>query len=237
MSVGDLLDSGALVPAVVTALVCAGLALGAPALLARVPEPDEPDPDKPAYAVLAAAPRLSLRLAAASGVLGLLVGGALGWAWALPVWWVLVPAGVLLAHVDWRTMLLPTWLVARLYAVVVPLVVVGTLVGRDLDDLLRAGTGWAVAGGLYLLLWLVHPRGLGYGDVRLSGVLGIALGQLGWAELLVGTYAGFLLGGVLGGLLSVLRVVERKGFPFGPFMLLGAVVGAVAGPALAGLAA
>ena len=45
-------------------------------------------------------------------------------------------------------------------------------------------------------------------------------------------YAGFLLGGVLGGLLSVLRIVERKGFPFGPFMLLGALVGLLWGEPL-----
>jgi leader peptidase (prepilin peptidase)/N-methyltransferase len=71
---------------------------------------------------------------------------------------------------------------------------------------------------------------MGYGDVRLSGVLGIALGYVGWSELLTGVYAGFLLGGVGGLLLSLLRLVDRKAYPFGPFMLVGAVVGVVAGP-------
>ncbi len=93
-----------------------------------------------------------------------------------------------------------------------------------------------MAGGLYFLLWVVYPRGLGYGDVRLSGILGIILGYLGWGELLTGIYAGFLLGGVGGGLLSVLRLVKRKSFPFGPFMLVGALVGVLWGDAvLAGL--
>ena len=45
-------------------------------------------------------------------------------------------------------------------------------------------------------------------------------------------YAGFLLGGVIGGLLALIKIVERKGFPFGPFMLLGAVVGLLWGDAL-----
>ncbi len=90
---------------------------------------------------------------------------------------------------------------------------------------MRAGLGWLLAGGVFLLLWLIYPRGLGYGDVRLSGVLGIALGYLGWGELLVGVYGGFLLGGVGGGLLAVSRLVDRKAFPFGPFMLVGALVG------------
>ncbi len=73
------------------------------------------------------------------------------------------------------------------------------------------------------MLWFVYPRGMGYGDVRLSGVLGIALGlpRLG-AQLVLGIYAGFLLGGVGGLLLSLLRLVDRKAYPFGPFMLAGA---------------
>ena len=66
-------------------------------------------------------------------------------------------------------------------------------------------------------------------------LLGIALGFLGWGELMVGLFASFLLGGLGGGLLSVLRIVDRKSYPFGPFMLLGAVVGVVLGPAAAAL--
>ncbi|CAA9387199.1 MAG: hypothetical protein AVDCRST_MAG06-1346, partial [uncultured Nocardioides sp.] len=85
----------------------------------------------------------------------------------------------------------------------------------------------------FFVLWFVHPRGLGYGDVRLSGVLGIALGHVGWAELVVGLYAGFLVGGVVGLVLSRLRVVDRKGYPFGPFMLAGALVGLLWGASVA----
>ena len=71
---------------------------------------------------------------------------------------------------------------------------------------------------------------MGYGDVRLSGVLGIALGYLGWGELLVGLYAGFLLGGGRLVPLRLLRIAKDRHFPFGPFMLLGALVGVVLGP-------
>ena len=79
------------------------------------------------------------------------------------------------------------------------------------------------------MLWFIYPRGLGFGDVRLAGVLGIGLGWLGWGPLLVGLYAGFLLGGVIGGVLALFHLVDRKGVPFGPFMLLGAVAGVVWG--------
>ena len=106
----------------------------------------------------------------------------------------------------------------------------GWLVTRDTDDLVRAGWGWLLAGGLYLVLWFLYPRGMGYGDVRLSGILGIALGYAGWSELVVGIYGGFILGGVVGGLLALLRRVDRSGYPYGPFMLLGALLGVVLGP-------
>jgi leader peptidase (prepilin peptidase)/N-methyltransferase len=157
----------------------------------------------------------------------------LGWDPALIVWAYLVPVGVALAVVDWRTRLLPTKVIAPSYAVVVLLTLVAALVSGDWDSLIRAGWGWLVAGVTFFVLWFVYPRGMGYGDVRLSGLLGIALGYLGWGELLTGIYAGFLIGGVGGLLLSLLRIVDRKAYPFGPFMLVGAVVGVLAGPYVA----
>jgi leader peptidase (prepilin peptidase)/N-methyltransferase len=246
--------TGALDTAAFAAVACALGGLLVPALVARIPEPTdaeaaddavdavdaagdaaaptEPRPPKETYAAIAATPGLAARTAGASAVVGGLVGGSLGWVWPLLFLLPLVPVGVALAIVDWRTRLLPTRVIAPSYVVLVALVLVCAALTRDTDDLVRAGWGWLVAGGLFLALWLVHPRGLGYGDVRLSGVLGIALGYLGWGPLVVGVYAGFLLGGFGGGLLAVARVVERRAIPFGPFMLVGALVGVVAGPEL-----
>ncbi len=186
---------------------------------------------KERYAAIAALPGLTWRTAVAGAVVGGLVGARTGWEWELLLLAYLVPVGLALAVVDWRTRLLPTWLIAPSYLVVVGLAATASLLSGDWGDMVRAGWGWAVAGGTFLLLWLVYPRGMGYGDVRLSGVLGIVLGYLGWGPLLVGVYAGFLLGGVGGGLLTVLRLVDRKAYPFGPFMLLGALVGRAVGPA------
>jgi leader peptidase (prepilin peptidase)/N-methyltransferase len=98
---------------------------------------------------------------------------------------------------------------------------------RDVQDLGRTALGWLIYGGMFFLLWFIYPRGLGYGDVRLSGVLGLALGWVGWAELLLGIWSGLLLGGILGGLLSL--VTRRRDYPFGPFMLAGALLGVVLG--------
>lgn len=235
--------SETLAAAATAAVLCALAGLLVPALTARIPEPPADPADdvddgtgprepKEPYAVIAATRGLAGRAALLSGVAGALVGWSLGWAWPLLFLLPLVPVGVALAIIDWRTRLLPTRVIAPTYVVLIALVLVCAAITRDTDDLVRAGWGWLVSGGLFLVLWLAHPRGLGYGDVRLSGVLGIALGYLGWGPLLVGVYAGFLLGAVGGGLLSLTGVVERRAIPFGPFMLAGALLGIVIGPEL-----
>jgi leader peptidase (prepilin peptidase)/N-methyltransferase len=222
--------------AAAAALLGAAGGLLVPRLIAAVPEPDEPleplTPDegpKEPYADIAAHPGLTWKAASASAVACGLIGLTVGREWALLFLLPLVPVSIALSVIDWHTRLLPTRMIRPTYAGLVALVVVCWLVTRDTDDVVRAGWGFVVAGVLFFILWFVHPRGMGFGDVRLSGILGIALGYLGWGPLLVGVYAGFLLGGVGGGLLSLLRIVERRAFPFGPFMIVGALVGIVAG--------
>ncbi len=86
----------------------------------------------------------------------------------------------------------------------------------------------AVGGfGFYFVLAFVYPAGMGFGDVKLAGVLGAVLAWAGWAELVVGGFLGFLLGGVVGILLMALRLATRKTMiPFGPYMILGRLAGA-----------
>ena len=94
-----------------------------------------------------------------------------------------------------------------------------------------------IARSLFWLLWFIHSAGMGFGDVRLAALLGLALGHLGWAELLVGVYSGFLVFGLPGLLLAIVRRdrrLLRTAFPFGPFMVAGALVGVLTGPWLAG---
>jgi leader peptidase (prepilin peptidase) / N-methyltransferase len=202
----------------------------------REPEPQpepEPEPAKELYADIAMRRGLRWKSSLAAALAAALLGGRVGWSEELWFLLYLVPIGVALAVVDWRTRLLPTKLIAPTYGIVIALVLLSAWQDHDAHSLVTAGWGWLVGGGTFLLLWLIYPRGMGYGDVRLAGVLGIALGYLGWAELLTGVYAGFLLGGFGGLLLSALRIVDRKAYPFGPFMLVGAVVGVVVGPYVA----
>jgi leader peptidase (prepilin peptidase)/N-methyltransferase len=63
---------------------------------------------------------------------------------------------------------------------------------------------------------------MGFGDVRLSFLLGCCLGWLGWWELAGGLFAGFVYGSVVGMALIALKVRERKQhIPFGPFLAAG----------------
>lgn len=212
-----------------------------PQLVARIPEPPEDpdrDPDaepKPLYVDLAATPALAWKSAAWGAIAGGLIGWSLGWAWPLLYLLPLVPISIALAFVDYRIRLLPTKVIAPTYLLVIVAVVVCTAVTGDVDALGRAALGWLAAGLVFFFLWR-FTNGMGYGDVRLSGVLGIALGFLGWAELVVGLYAGFLLGAVGWIPLRLLRITKDRNFPFGPFMLVGALVGVLWGADLGGLA-
>ena len=80
------------------------------------------------------------------------------------------------------------------------------------------------------MLLLIYPSGMGFGDVKLAGVLGMMLGWFGWPEVVVGAFLGFLFGGVLGMALMAARRATRKSMiPFGPFMLAGAWTGLLVG--------
>ena len=82
--------------------------------------------------------------------------------------------------------------------------------------------------GLFAALF--YMGGMGGGDVKLAGIVGMYLGYIGWGALAVGAFAAFLLGGLYGIALLILRRAGAKSrIPFGPWMLLGAWVGIFAG--------
>jgi leader peptidase (prepilin peptidase)/N-methyltransferase len=222
------------------AVMAGVLGLLVPRLVAALPEPERseaaPGEDpKPPYVEVAAVRWLAPGSALTCAVVAAAIAAVLGpdpWLVALVP---LVPVGVALAVVDWHTRLLPSRIVlpATAYVVVVGLVLWGA--SGDHDDVLRAAVGLLVARSAYWLLWFIHSAGMGFGDVRLAALLGFALGHAGWSELLVGMYAGFLVFGVPGLVLALVRwdrSLLRTAFPFGPFMLVGALVGLLAGPPL-----
>ena len=80
----------------------------------------------------------------------------------------------------------------------------------------------------------VRPDGMGFGDVKLAGVIGLVTGYVGWGALAVGAFAAFVLAGGYGAvLLATGRGGRRSGIPFGPWMLAGGWVGLLVGTPLA----
>jgi leader peptidase (prepilin peptidase) / N-methyltransferase len=90
---------------------------------------------------------------------------------------------------------------------------------------LIAGAG---AAGFLLVFVLAYPRGMGMGDVKLAGVLGLFLGR----EVAVAILVGVLLGVVVGSVVMARLGVERgrkTAMPFGPSLAIGGVVALLAG--------
>ncbi len=154
----------------------------------------------------------------------------------LPAFLYLGAIGVALALIDLDVKRLPNVIVLPSYLVGGLLLGMAALVQRDLSSYLTALLGMAALFSLYFLLAFIYPAGMGFGDVKLAGVLGLYLGWLGWSELLVGAFLGFLLGGVVGGgLMALGRATRKSKIPFGPFMLAGAFLAVLWGGALADL--
>lgn len=208
-----------------------------PLMIGRLsePPPDDNHPEegpKEPYADLARRPGVRVVAVLASGAAGGMVGLTLGWTWPLLLVLPMVPVGVALAVVDWRTRLLPSRIVLPATGVALFLGGLVWLAERDTDALVRGLIGLVVARSFFWLLWRIRSSGMGFGDVRLAALLGFVLGHLGWGELVVGLYAGFLGFSVPGVLLALVRrdrEVLRTAYPFGPFLLVGALVGVVVG--------
>jgi leader peptidase (prepilin peptidase)/N-methyltransferase len=95
---------------------------------------------------------------------------------------------------------------------------------------LACGVGTFV---LFFAAWWFYPRGMGWGDIRLSGVLGGALGYLGLLHLYVGLLFSFLLGAVVGAGFMIAKGTGRgTRFPFAPALAAGTVIGVLWGGAL-----
>ena len=206
------------------AAACGAGGLGVPALIRRTRDPR--------YSHVAALPGLAVRAAVVAALSGALLGAVVGLDWPLLFLLPLVPVGVALAFIDLHTHLLPTRLIWPTLAVTVVLAAVAALADDDLEAFVRAAIGGAAVFAFFHVLWWVYPSGMGYGDVRLSAVVGFVLGYVGWAALAVGVYGAFLVFAVVGVLRAAVRrdrSALRTPLPFGPFLLGGVLAGVVLG--------
>lgn len=146
--------------------------------------------------------------------------------WLVPAYLYLAAVSIALALIDLDTKTLPNRIVVPSIVVMTVLLAVASFGTGDWSALLWAVVAGAALFVFYLLLVVIYPSGMGFGDVKLAAVLGIALGYLGWGTVIVGAFAAFLLGGVFSIVLLAIGMATRKtGIPFGPWMLLGAWVG------------
>jgi leader peptidase (prepilin peptidase) / N-methyltransferase len=144
---------------------------------------------------------------------------------ALPAYLFFAAAGICLTAIDLDVRRLPNTIVLPAYPILAALLTGAALVEHDPAALLRAAIGAVGLFGFYFVLAFLHPAGMGFGDVKLAGVIGGVLGFLSYSTLLVGAFSAFLIGSAVG----LLVIASRRGtgktaIPFGPFMITAALL-------------
>ncbi len=137
---------------------------------------------------------------------------------------------VALAAIDLEHRRLPDALTLPAYPVLAVAIAIHAGVEQEWWIVARALIGAAIVGGVYFALWFAYPKGMGFGDVKAAGMLGFALGAVGWGAIAVGAIAGPLIGGVVG---VAVMIRSRRGrgveIPYGPWLIAGAWLGILAG--------
>lgn len=152
---------------------------------------------------------------------------------ALPAYLLFAAVAVALTMIDIDVHRLPNALVLPAYPVLALALTIAAAVSDTPSALVRAGICSLGLFALYFILWFAYPAGMGYGDVRLAGIVGGMLGYLSFAALFVGAFLAFVLGGSFGMAVIALRRGNRKShLPFGPFMIGGSLLAIFAGDPL-----
>lgn len=163
--------------------------------------------------------------------------------WAFGLDWVLVsliPFVIFLSAmtvIDLRELRIPDKLTKPAAIAAVPLLALSLLSDWDDISLVRALLGALAMGAFYFVLFFIYPAGMGFGDVKLAPIIGAQLGFFGWIPEVRGLLATYLIVGPVAilQLIFLLLIFGRArmkkglktGFPFGPFMAIGAVVALV----------
>ncbi|MEU6505276.1 A24 family peptidase [Streptomyces sp. NPDC046942] len=171
-----------------------------------------------------------VRIAVVTALICAALAAATGARPELVAWLLLAPVGVLLAVVDVRVRRLPDPLTLPLAPAALALLGLAALLPGHAGHWPTALYGALALGAAYYVLHLVNPAGMGFGDVKLALGTGAALGWYGWSTVLLGAFAGILLGALYGGaLVAVRRAGRGSAIAFGPFLLAGALAGLLLG--------
>lgn len=144
---------------------------------------------------------------------------------ALPAYLYFAAIGVALTVIDLQVRRLPNAIVLPSYPVLAVLLAASAAVEGDWWAFLRALLGGAVLFAFFFALAFFYPAGMGFGDVKLAGIVGGVLAYLSWSALVIGAFVGFLIGAVAGlTLMAIKRAGRKTAIPFGPSMITGALV-------------
>jgi leader peptidase (prepilin peptidase)/N-methyltransferase len=169
---------------------------------------------------------LAPELAAAGALAAVAARTPQGWELAALAWLTLV--AVPLALIDIAVHRLPDRLTAAAFAGTLALLTVAAFSGHEPGRLARAAAGAAALACFYLLLCLIRPGEMGIGDAKAAASIGLVLGWADWQALLTGTFAGFALAALYGGVrLATGKATRTSQFPLGPFLFAGALIALV----------
>jgi leader peptidase (prepilin peptidase)/N-methyltransferase len=139
---------------------------------------------------------------------------------------------VAISVIDVRHRRIPNRLVYPAVVIAAAVIIVGDLAGGGLNAL-DAGIGLIAYGLGLMVIALISPKGMGMGDVKLAGLIGLVLGSIGLDLVAVAAGMGILLGGV-GAIVALLAGEGRKSaIPFGPYLAAGAVIAVFVGSQIA----
>jgi leader peptidase (prepilin peptidase)/N-methyltransferase len=151
--------------------------------------------------------------------------------WDLPAFLALFAGLLALSCIDVERMILPKKIVYPLTILVAALLLLAAAMAGKWHSLLIGVICGAAWFAVFLAMNLASPRILGFGDVRLSFVLGLSLGWLGVSYVLLGFFAANLIGAVVGIVLIATKRMDRQNqVPYGVFLAAGCAVAVFAGP-------
>jgi leader peptidase (prepilin peptidase)/N-methyltransferase len=153
--------------------------------------------------------------------------------WEVPAYLVFFTCLVAITVIDFQLQIIPNRIVYPTIFAAVPLLALAALARGDWDRFGQAMLGATLAWLALLILHLISPAGMGFGDVRLSFVLGLFLGWIDLSHVIAGLFLGVLIIAVVGVLLAVLRLRSlQEHIAFGPFLAAGSSVAVFAGNAV-----
>jgi leader peptidase (prepilin peptidase)/N-methyltransferase len=155
----------------------------------------------------------------------------MGYVWELPAFMIFLASLLALSCIDIELLVLPKKVIYPSLLLVTVLLVLASGADHDWDRLLMgacSAVGWFV---LFFSMNFASPRILGFGDVRLAPLLGLALGWLGWRYVVLGFFGANVIGAVIGiSLIAAKRMTRDQPIPYGVFLAAGAALAIFGGP-------